>query len=335
MSSDLDSRVERELAELSSDDATNALPCLLYEWLQDKTWIEAAVKIPSTERRAWLAAAGARAFDGDAGGYASFLRTTTASIDYIWTADELERILRRHTQDLLVNLSDMLDFRFGRLDAMLDQVTVSGAEHFQEVLATGRGVMALAVHQSHPAFGFFHSAWNHMAISAVANLGDRKATHSSMLLDGLRERVELLPTTAAALRPMLARLATGGCVAIYADYLYPGTPGTVSALFGGPVMISSAAVSVALRTGAAVIPVSVARVSPPDSGGVQVQIGTALPLYDLDPRDPESREAAALRFGIAMECLIRRHPSVWRLWATLLHRWHSAEMALAPLRQQT
>jgi lauroyl/myristoyl acyltransferase len=191
--------------------------------------------------------------------------------------------------------------------------------------------MALSVHQSHPAFGFFHPAWSQMPISAVANLGDRKATHSSMLLDGLLKRVELLPTTAAALRPMLARLASGGCVAIYADYLYPDTPGTVSALFGGPVMISSAAVSVALRTGAAVIPVSVARVWPPDSGGVQVQIGTALPLWDLDPRDPASREAAALRFGIAMECLIRRHPSVWRLWATLGHRWQCGEESLAQM----
>lgn len=83
-------------------------------------------------------------------------------------------------------------------------------------------------------------------------------------------------------------LSSGGCVAIYADYLYPGTPGTVSALFGGPVLISSAAVSVALRSGAAVIPVSVARGSPPGAGGVQVQIGTSLPLADLDSRDPAS-----------------------------------------------
>jgi lauroyl/myristoyl acyltransferase len=334
MSINLDSRVERELADLSSDDPTNALPCLLYDWLRDKTWIEAAVQKPSIERRAWLAAVGGRAFDDDAGGYASFLRSTTAGLDYIWAVDELKGILRRHTQDLLVNLSDMLDFRFGQLDAMLDQVTVSGAEHFQEALATGRGVMALAVHQSHPAFGFFHPAWNDMAISAVANLGDRKATHSSMLLDGLRQRVELLPTTAAALRPMLTRLATGGCVAIYADYLYPGTPGTLSALFGGPVLISSAAVSVALRTGAAVIPVSIARVWPPETGGVRVQIGTALPLGDLDPRDPASRKAAALRFGIAMECLIRRHPSVWRLWAALPHRWQCGEESLAQLPEQ-
>jgi lauroyl/myristoyl acyltransferase len=334
MSSELDSRVERDLVALSTDDPTNALPCLIYDWLRDKTWIDEALKIPAIERRAWLADAGGRAFDSDAGGYASFLRNTTASLGYIWTADELEVILRRHTQELLVNLSDMLDFRFGQLDAMLDQVTVTGAEHFQEVLATGRGVMALAVHQSHPAFGFFHPAWNDMAISAVAKLGDRKAAHTSMLLDGLRERVELLPTTAAALRPMLTRLATGGCVAIYADYLYPGTPGTVSALFGGPVLISSAAVALALRTGAAVIPVSVARVWPPENGGVQVQIGTGLPLGDLDPRDPASREAAALRFGITMEFLIRRHPSVWRLWATLAHRWQCGEESLAQWQQE-
>lgn len=149
-----------------------------------------------------------------------------------------------------------------------------------------------------------------------------------MLLDGLRDRVELLPTTAAALRPMLSRLAGGGCVAIYGDFLYPGTPGTLSALLGGPVFVSSAAVSVALRTRAPVIPVSVARRWPPEDGGVHVRIGAPLPLDDLDARDPAVRDSAAVRFGMAMECLIRCHPDVWRLWATLRYRWHSAAGAL-------
>lgn len=324
---DVARRVERDLADLPSTNPANALPGLLYDWLRDETWAAAAMNIPSAERRAWLAGAGAAAFAHDWGGYASFLRKLTGPLEDVWPADALTEIFCRHTQWLLANLSDILDFRHGQPDALWDDVTVTGAEHLRDALAAGRGVMVLSAHQSHPGFGFFHPAWKELGISTVANLGDRGAPHSSMLLDGLRKRVELLPTTPAALRPMLARLSGGGCVAIYSDFLYPGTPGTVSALLGGPVLVASAAVSVALRTGAMVIPLSVARNWPPEDGGVEVRIFPPLPLADRDPRTPQSHELAALLFGLTIEGLIRRNPSVWRLWATLRHRWRLGQEA--------
>jgi hypothetical protein len=37
---------------------------------------------------------------------------------------------------------------------------------------------------------------------------------------------------------------------------------------------------------------------------------------------------AGLQFGIATECLIRRHPSQWSLWNTLEHRWREAEKSI-------
>ncbi len=318
---DVERRVERDLAELPSTNRAHALPGLLYDWLRDETWVAAAMRIPSAERRAWLAGAGAAAFAHDWGGYASFLRKLTGPLEDLWPADALTEIFCRHTQWLLANVSDSLDFIHGQFDALWDDVTVTGEEHLRDAVAAGRGVMVLSAHQSHPAFGFFHPAWKDLGISTVANLGDRSAPHSATFLNGLQKRVELLPTTPAAIRPMLARLNGGGCVAIYGDYLYAGTPGTLSALLGGPVLVASAAVSVALRTGAAVIPLSVARNWPPEVGGVEVRIFPPLPLADLDPRAPHSHEMAALLFGLTIEGLIRRNPSVWRLWATLRHRW--------------
>ncbi|MBI2826220.1 MAG: hypothetical protein HYX69_16185 [Planctomycetia bacterium] len=327
-------RLARDLTALPTSDPTNALPGLLVDWLRDETWVAAALAIAPVERRACLAEVGRAAWQRDWGGYGSFVRRSISGLDHIWTADQLDEILRRHVQWLLANLSDVLDFRYAKSDRLWDDVTVVGGENLREALAAGRGVIALSVHQSHPGFAFLHPAMSDVGVSAVANLGDRHSPHSSALLDGLRERVELLPTTVAALRPMLSRLASGGCVAIYADYLYPGNSGTLSALLGGPVLIASAAVSVALRTRAAVIPVSVARTWPPETGGVQVRFGTPLPLGDLDARDPAARAAAALLFGVAMEFLIRREPSVWRLWATLRYRWRSAEKELAMVEEQ-
>ncbi|HEY2894341.1 MAG TPA: hypothetical protein VGJ16_09015, partial [Pirellulales bacterium] len=58
---DVERRVERDLAGLPSTNPANALSGLLYDWLRDETWVAAAMKIPSAERRAWLAGAGATA----------------------------------------------------------------------------------------------------------------------------------------------------------------------------------------------------------------------------------------------------------------------------------
>jgi lauroyl/myristoyl acyltransferase len=325
-------RIARDLALLSADDSVNGLPSLLRSWLQDESWVAAASRIPAVERRAWLAAEGAEAFDRNRGGYAAFLRDTTAGLGYVWTSERLGEILRRHTQWLFANLSDVLDFRSGCHATPWDQVIISGDEHLRAARDGGRGVIILSAHQNHPGFGFLHPSWSEIAVSTVANLGDPGAPHGSMLLDGLRDRVEILPITAAALRPMLSRLASGGCVAIYGDFLYEGTPGVLSALFGRLVLIASAAVALALRTGAAVLPMGVARRWPPESDTVDVHVGAPLPRADLDPRDPASREAAALRFGLAVELLIRRDPEVWRLWPSLPSRWHRAEQA-CQLRQ--
>jgi len=318
---DIELRVQRELAALPRDKPAVALPALLSDWTHDASWVAAVREMSSPQRRDWLARVGAAAFANDAGGYASYLRTLTGPLQYLWPADALEEIFSRHTQWLLANLSDSLDFFYGQFDELLNDVTIKGEEHLRSALAAGRGAIVFAAHQSHPGFAFFHAAWKELKISTVANLADRRPPNSTSFLNGLEKRVELLPTTPAAIRPMLARLKGGGCVAIYSDYLYPGTPGTLSALLGGPVLVASAAVSVALRTGAAVIPLSVARNWPPKDGGVEVRFLRPLQLAELDPRAPQSHEMAALLFGLTIEGLIRRNPSVWRLWAALRHRW--------------
>ena len=120
------------------------------------------MKIPSTERRAWLASAGAAAFAHDWGGYASFLRKLTGPLEDLWPAEELMEIFCRHTQWLLANVSDSLDFLHGQFDAHWDDVTVVGEQHLRDAVAAGRGVMVLSAHQSHPGFGFFHPAWQEL-----------------------------------------------------------------------------------------------------------------------------------------------------------------------------
>jgi lauroyl/myristoyl acyltransferase len=91
------------------------------------------------------------------------------------------------------------------------------------------------------------------------------------------------------------------------------------------VLTSRAIVSLALRTGAAVLPFCITRQFPLEGDEVRLEIFPPLPLEPRrDPDDAYVQEAAQL-FGLATEYLIRRYPAQWRLWNSLEHRWSEAE----------
>lgn len=334
MHDDLHARCQRDLDDLPNSDPANGLNCLLVNWLADPGWVDAARQIPSCDRRHLLAELGASIFDRDFGGYASHVRDCTQTLDYVWPVADREELLRRHCQFLLASLSDNLSFRDpAETKLALDEVEVHGVDYLREAQHAGRGVLFLSVHQSHPAFGFKHRQFDGLPISGVANLQHSPDDSLSMLLMGVTDRVRLLPISPAAVRQMLMCLRNGESVAIYADFLYPQSGAATSCLFGRAVTISSSAVAIAVRTGAAVIPVAVARRWPIDAGGVDVRLFAPLSLADLDPRHDATLSRAAVRFGIAIEGLIRCYPAQWRLWGTLEHRWAEArerkERALA------
>jgi lauroyl/myristoyl acyltransferase len=322
MFGDLHARCRHDVERLPISDPANGLNCLLVDWLADSEWVEAARRIPRRDRRQLLGELGASIFDQDRGGYASHLRNCTQGLDYVWPPASREDLLRRHCQFLLAGLSDTLSFKDpAETPAALDEVDLRGLDHLREAQDAFPGVLFLSVHQSHPAFGFKHRRFDGLPISGVANLRHDPGDSLSMLLMGVSDRVRLLPISPAAVRQMLTCLRSGESVAIYADYVYPQSGAATSCLFGRAVTISSSAVAIAVRTGAAVIPVAVARRWPLDAGGVDVRLFAPLSLADLDPRDDATVSRAAVRFGVAIEGLIRCYPAQWRLWGTLEHRW--------------
>lgn len=323
MPSALTERFRQDAAAVRSGDAINALPDLLLGWLRDRSFLKSLRAIPPARRRAALADLGAEAFDRDLGEYATGLRAVAAGLDYVWPPDQREEFFRRHCSLLFSNLSDILDFlEADSAEQLLKEVEFIGIEHLRDAEQDGAGVLVLSIHQSHPAFAFRHPIADGVGISAVAHEPGRGTTEQSKLLDGLRDRIELLPVSPAAIRPMLSRLRSNGCVAIYADFLYEGTPAIDSALFGRLLPIASGAVHLALRQKTPVLPVSVARLWPPDSGGVEVRLFPPI-RWPPSANSPAKADLLAVLFGLAMEGIIRRRPETWRLWATLLHRWRS------------
>jgi lauroyl/myristoyl acyltransferase len=205
-----------------------------------------------------------------------------------------------------------------------------GKERLAAAEDRGRGVLLVGCHQSHAGFFLRHPQLSERSFTAVThdvtdpNWANRPNTAA------YGDRVEFAPTNAAGANRMLARVASNGAVAVYNDFWFPGSPGLPSALFGRPVFSSKSLVKFALRTRAPVLPFAVVRVPPFEDEVVRIEILPELPFDDLG----ESKRdfvVAAMRLGVATECLIRRYPIQWRLWTSLEYRWNEGQSAWSEL----
>lgn len=301
------------------------ISCLLWVWLSDPKWVAAAKQIPPVERREQFAQMGRETFEHNLAGYASRLRANTSSLDYAWSPPKRNEMLRQHTEALFVELADRIAFCDPtETAAALADVQFDGYEHVQAALDRGRGIIFVSVHQSHPSFGFKHPLITPLRVLGVSHDMEFGQSGTALLLQGVADTIELLPASPRAVRSILSALSANHCLAVYNDFVYPETAGIDSPLFGREVLISSSALAIALKTRATVLPVTIARQWPWDSGGVNVTIYAPLSLDDLDRSDPAAMREGALRLGVLTECLIRRYPAQWRLWDTLQTRWKAA-----------
>jgi lauroyl/myristoyl acyltransferase len=265
------------------------------------------------------------------GDYAALLSELMRGTGILENESQVAPHVLRHIAHCFVSLSDVLTFRSASaMHGALDRVSLAGIEHLDQALSHGRGVMMLSVTQSHPSFCLSHPRLAGIDFSIVANTHVDAHGRSSPFLDSLADRVELLPVSPAAVRRLLARLRSGGVVAIYADFRFRESQGIRVPLFGRPTMFARSAVAIALKTRARVLPVVSVRRGELESMEVEVRFFPALPLADLAdlPADNDAvMTRAALRFAVAVEALIRYDPATWRLWGTLPYRWQEAAQA--------
>ena len=299
------------------------VPQVLARWAADPMWWSAARSMDLTDRRELLAILGRETYDADVGQFRSELSWNTRHLNYIWSEDARDRMLRQHTEMLFASLSDTIAFFNEReRKETLAEVQLVGRDNLDDALTKGRGIILLGVYQSHPRFLLDHSCMAGHTVAVIRKMGEAAST-PSLLFTEVPTNVRLLPASAQAVRSILELLACGEMVAYYNDFLYPGSGGVMSPLFGVPVLISRAILSIALRTRAVVLPVAIAR-RDPIREGVMIEVFSAVDLPEADARDPAALNAAALMIGVATECLIRWHPPAWRLWNTLVWRWRQA-----------
>jgi Kdo2-lipid IVA lauroyltransferase/acyltransferase len=228
--------------------------------------------------------------------------------------DEVRRIARDSFRHLVVCAVEVLHLeREMRRRGMREIVDVSGREHFDAAIASGRGVILATAHVGN---------WEVMG-ALCGELGVTFTTVYRPLDNPLLDRW-IRETRAAAgqtmvpkqgaLRPLLRALRQGGMVVLLVDQDARGH-GVFAPFFGAPASTIPTPAELALRTGATILPAASVRTGP----------GFRYHAWFDDPvevRDTGDHDADLVRVMTAvnarLEAAIRRAPEQW-LWAH--RRW--------------
>jgi len=255
-----------------------------------------------------------------------------------WLALPLERRrLRRMERNLAVALGDRFPTRAARrrlareslwhlhrsvLDAALaviyeeerERLTrfpIEGREHLDKALASGRGVVAVSAHLGAFTLVPIRLAGLH-PVSLLANRPDDD--RMAALLDRVRARVGVGSVPArpshAAARASLSALREGRILVVLADEFKAG--GVPVEFLGHPASAPRGPATLALRTGAALVPVFALRGANQE---LRLEIGPEIEL--VRSGDPVADVAATTaRVCEVIEARVRGVPEQWS-WANL------------------
>ncbi|MDD5556500.1 MAG: lysophospholipid acyltransferase family protein [bacterium] len=206
-------------------------------------------------------------------------------------------------------------------DRITDTVGMITSGTIRHARRRGRGVIFLISH-----FG----NWEIMAHRCVAEgfpLASVARPLKNPLIDAEIRRIRTLNGARTLEKKWVAReiietLSRNGCVAILMDQ-YAGREAPFVPFFGRPVSTTPAAALLALKTGAALIPVFNERRAP---GRHRMHVCDPIPV---SPTGDRRRDVAGIcaRYNRLLEEWVRRHPDQW-LW--MHRRWRRKKGAGEP-----
>lgn len=234
---------------------------------------------------------------------------------------ECRAILRSAFEHAGRHVLDMLCFEKMQRDEMLRLVEVSGAEHVERAQAAGRGVMFFSGH-----FGYWELQVMTHAIRFTPMVLVVRPLDNPLLeraLTRVRTRVGTrLVTRKGAVRGLLRALRERASVGLMIDQHMHDRSAVSVEFFGRPSATTSALASLALRTGAPILPVFTVPLA---GGRYRVEYGPPVPPPPSDDGDPV--RTWTQRCTGVLETYIRQHPDLW-LW--MHRRWRAP--ASAPSR---
>jgi len=166
----------------------------------------------------------------------------------------IRRVVRGVLRNTAKNYLDLISIPRMKPKEIKRQVTPHGVHHLADAFAKGKGVVIVTAH-----FGSFDVAVQLLAVHSVRTTILVEALEPERLLDhvvSLRRNkgLNVIPAKSGALQAMLGSLRKGEVVLLACDRDVTGeAPKTL--FFGEETRLPDIAVRIALRTGAAIIPV--------------------------------------------------------------------------------
>lgn len=202
-------------------------------------------------------------------------------------------------------------------DALRARIEFCGLEHFEAAMARGRGVLTVTAHfgswELFPAA--VHVRYPEIDFVSVGRRFDdpwlqQRITRRRVLGGG-----QLIPQDA---REILRALRRGAAVGVLVDqYRSQRRGGVLVPFFGRRAWTQAGPATLALRTGAAIVPASIRRI---DGLRHRVVVRPEIPVTRSSDRGRDILEATA-RIAYAIEDMIRSHPESW-IWTQ--RRWRNS-----------
>jgi KDO2-lipid IV(A) lauroyltransferase len=197
-------------------------------------------------------------------------------------------------------------------ERLLETVEVEGADHIRAALAAGKGAIVFSGH-----FGYWelHGLTHALVLSPMSVLArplDNPLLHD--LLERMRRATgNNVIYRQGALRRVLRALGSNECVAILIDQHIQGADAVPVDFFGRPAATTSALATLALRTGAPLVP---AFAIPLPDGRCRLVYEPPVDVPAATVEDPVLE--LTQRCTDILEMYVRRYPHLW-LW--MHRRW--------------
>ena len=202
---------------------------------------------------------------------------------------------------------------------LLERVSFAGREHLDAALARGKGVLGLTLHLGAFEIGMRAVPALGVPVTAVGRPLRNPLTRARVNATRTRTGAELIEHRNVAPR-MLRALRRGRLVGVLNDQYSRRATGVFVPFFGLRCSTSAGPATLALRTGAAVVPCYAIR-----EGPERYRV-TFLPPVEIEPSGDLTKdiETATAAYNVVLEAIIRRHPEQW-MWSHRRFR-HSPDL---------
>jgi Kdo2-lipid IVA lauroyltransferase/acyltransferase len=227
--------------------------------------------------------------------------------DEFLSVERRKSLARRAWRNFVQGLYETTGTLYTSKDTTRASVTIEGEEYLKRALAKGKGAIALGAHLGNfTMMGPRLAAAGYPSSILVKHPPDQRLAR---LLDGVRAKAGVQTISAKprrqAARQILGALRRNEVVIVLPDVFKPGS---VNAQFlGAPVYMRRGPVTLALRSGAAVVPMCVTRDT---EDRLTLHMSPEIDLVKTGDRQ-EDVAANLILFIRHLEEMVRRYPEQW------------------------